>query len=71
MRTKYETLILKRPEPHLLVITMNRPERSNALNTQMGLDLRDVFTELYVDQDGIRCIVMTGAGSKAFCAGST
>ncbi len=69
MRTDYETLLLERREQHVLVVTLNRPERSNALNTQMGLDLRDVFSTFYVDQDDVRCVILTGSGSKAFCAG--
>lgn len=69
MRTDYETLLLERIEEHLLLVTLNRPERSNAFNTQMGLDLRDLFTAFYIDQHDVRCVVLTGAGSKAFCAG--
>ena len=69
MRTDYETLLLERREQHVLVVILNRPARSNALNTQMGLDLRDVFSTFYVDQDDVRCVILTGSGSKAFCAG--
>ncbi len=69
MRSDYETLLLERHEQHVLVVTLNRPERSNAFNTQMGLDLRDVFSTFYVDQDDVRCVILTGSGSKAFCAG--
>jgi len=69
MRTDYETLKLERVEDHILVVTLNRPERANAMNTQMGLDLRDLWRDLYVDQEDIRCVVMTGSGEKAFCAG--
>jgi enoyl-CoA hydratase/carnithine racemase len=35
----------------------------------MGRDLLSVFSPLYVDSKGLRCVVLTGAGSKAFCAG--
>jgi len=69
MRTDYETLLLERRGPHVLLLTLNRPDRANAFNTQMGLDLRDLFTGFYVDLEDVRCIVMTGSGSKAFCAG--
>src|SRR5262249_51939054 len=69
MRTDFETLMIERPEPHVLVVTLNRPDQRNALNTQMGLDLLELFGSLYVDQEDIRCIVLTGSGSKAFCAG--
>ena len=73
MRTDYETLLIERHEQHVLVVTLNRPERSNALNTQMGLDLRDAFATFYVDRYDVRCVILTGSGSKssggAFCAG--
>jgi len=69
MRTEYDTLKLDRDGEHVLIVSLNRPEFANALNTQMGLDLRDLWRDLYVDQDGVRCVVLTGTGSKAFCAG--
>lgn len=69
MQTDYETLLVNRPEQHILVVTLNRPERANALNTQMGRDLRNLFGELYVDSHETRCVILTGAGDKAFCAG--
>lgn len=69
MNSDYETLTLERPEPHLLVVTLDRPQAANALNTQMGYDLRDLFLALYVDQQDLRCIVLTGAGERVFCAG--
>jgi len=69
MRTDFETLQVQSPEFHILVVTLNRPAASNALNTQMGLDMLELFGGFYVDQQDIRCIILTGAGSKAFCAG--
>jgi enoyl-CoA hydratase/carnithine racemase len=70
MRIDYETLRVERREQHVLVVTLHRPERSNAINTQLGLDLRDVFSTFYVDQDDVRCVILTGTGDKAFCAGA-
>ena len=69
MRTEYETLTLERPDQHVLVVMLDRPEAANAMNTRMGLDLTELFEPLQVDQEGLRCIVMTGCGEKAFCAG--
>ncbi len=69
MQADYKTLILKRVSEHVLLVTMNRPEVANAHDTQMGLDLRDLWSGLYVDQEGLRCVVVTGAGDKAFSAG--
>jgi enoyl-CoA hydratase len=69
-KAHYETLLQDRPEEHLLVVTLNRVERSNAMNTQMSRDLLDLFSGFYADAQGIHCIILTGAGKKAFCAGA-
>ena len=65
----YETLRTEFVEPHILVVTLNRPEVRNALNTQMGRDLLDLWTRLVADPGEARCVVLTGAGDKAFCSG--
>jgi enoyl-CoA hydratase/carnithine racemase len=41
----------------------------NALNTQMGHDLYDVWTRLTEDAEDTRCVVLTGAGDRIFCSG--
>ena len=70
MRSDYETLKLDFSEDDgVLVVTINRPQASNAMNTQMGADMRDLWSGFYVDQRGVNCIVLTGSGGKAFCAG--
>jgi enoyl-CoA hydratase len=65
----YETLQLGEPAPGLLAVTLDRPEVRNALNTQMGRELRDLFVPLKFTPGDLRCIVIAGAGDKAFCAG--
>lgn len=65
----YQTLRLSQPSPHVLLIELNRPEVRNALNTQMGIDLRDIFGPLVFTPGDLRCIVITGNGDKAFCSG--
>ena len=57
------------PQPHTLQVTLNRPEVANAMNTQMGLDLLALFDGIGGAPNEQRCIVLTGAGSRAFCAG--
>ena len=69
MRTEFETLLLTNPAPHVTMITMNRPAAMNALNTQMMEDLRDCFAQFYVELDAARCLILTGAGERAFCSG--
>jgi enoyl-CoA hydratase/carnithine racemase len=66
---KYETLALEQPSEHLLVVRLNRPEVRNAISTQVGIDMLDVFSRLVADTQGYRCVILTGAGDKAFCAG--
>ncbi len=68
-RPAFATLALAEPAPGLLVVTLNRPEVRNAIDTQMGRDLRDLFVPLQFTPGSLRCIVITGAGDKAFCAG--
>lgn len=65
----YETLLTEAPGDHLLRVTLNRPEVGNARNTQMGLDLLDLWTRLADDPGEVRCVVLTGAGDRIFCAG--
>ncbi len=65
----FETLLLTRYEPHVMLVTLNRPEVSNAFNTQMARDLFRLFEDLALDPGETRCVVLTGAGKKAFCAG--
>lgn len=52
-----------------MLITLNRPDAANALNTQMGLDLMALFETFLVDLQDLRCLILTGRGEKAFCAG--
>lgn len=69
MRTDFETLKIERDEEHILVCTLNRPEVFNAMNTRMGLDLMELFEGFQIASEGLRVIVLTGTGEKAFCAG--
>ncbi len=51
-----------------LTITLNRPESYNSFNEQMKKELNDALKE--ADKDAaVRCIVLRGAGEKAFCSG--
>jgi enoyl-CoA hydratase len=69
MREQYETLALSEPAGQVLQVTLNRPTVANAMNTQMGLDLLEVFTDLFARPGAYRAVVVTGAGERAFCAG--
>jgi enoyl-CoA hydratase len=50
------------------LLTLNRPRRLNALTFQMLEQLRSLLEE--VAQSGVRAVVVTGAGDRAFCAGA-
>ena len=65
----YETLALEQPADHVLIVRFNRPEVRNAISTQVGRDMLDVFSALVADPADTRCVILTGAGDKAFCAG--
>lgn len=61
-------LIVEEYEPGIVVVTMNRPDRLNALGLSMVEDMRNTFQQLGNDPQ-VRAVVLTGAG-KGFCAGA-
>ena len=63
----YETLLLEKHEG-TGIVTLNRPERLNALSTVLNLELDQALSQFEQD-DGIKAIIITGAGDKAFSAG--
>lgn len=65
----FETLKTEQVDNHVLLITLNRPEASNAFNTQMAWDLTHLFETLAMSPGQVRALVLTGSGQKAFCAG--
>lgn len=52
----------------VLIVTLNRPHVLNALNTELIEKMLKLFREQSYN-DMLRCVVLTGAGGKAFCAG--
>jgi enoyl-CoA hydratase len=64
----YETLLVER-RGRVAVITINRPEKLNALNIQTRSEGAAALEELREDE-GVRVVVITGAGEKAFVAGA-
>jgi enoyl-CoA hydratase/carnithine racemase len=60
-------LILSENRDGVLLVTLNRPEKKNAINTQMWIDLRDTFTAAAKDDDVV-CVLLSGAGDN-FCSG--
>ena len=66
----FETLLIDAPADHVALVTLNRPQASNAFNTRMALELAETFSGFARDGAPQRCLVLTGAGEKAFCAGA-
>lgn len=63
----YQTLVYEKKE-QVGIITLNRPERLNAINYQLAVELTRLLDEIVEDQE-VRAVILTGAG-RAFCAGA-
>ena len=59
---------ITRPHPHVAVVTLNRPERMNAMAFDVMIPFRDALREIGSDND-VRVVVITGAG-RGFCSGA-
>ena len=66
--SNYQYILVERDE-RVGIATLNRPRELNALNNQLVGELANALEEFDHD-DEIRCIVLTGAGEKAFAAGA-
>jgi len=66
--SNYQYILVERDE-RVGIVTLNRPKELNALNTDLVGELADALEEFDRD-DEIRCIVLTGAGERAFAAGA-
>ena len=69
MNHQYATARVEDRGEGVLLLTLNRPEVANAMNTRMGRDLLAFFDEINAAPARYRCIELTGAGDRAFCAG--
>jgi enoyl-CoA hydratase len=61
-------LQIDHPRPHVTLVTLNRPERMNAMAFDVMVPLRDALREISLDND-CRVVVLTGAG-HGFCSGA-
>jgi enoyl-CoA hydratase len=69
MREAFQTIAVEPVDEKIERVVLDRPQSANALNTQMGRDLTAYFEAVAQDPDRVRCVVLTGRGEKAFCAG--
>jgi enoyl-CoA hydratase len=63
----YEYILVEK-DSGVAILTMNRPDKLNAMNRQLSAELHDAVMHMVAD-DEITCIVITGAGDRAFSAG--
>ncbi len=69
MITTYETITVERKGDFALV-TLNRPDKLNALNSTVLSELKAVFEGWVDDSQGLKGVVITGSGEKSFIAGA-
>lgn len=69
MPALYHTIAYEQPSAHIGLLTLDRPHAANAIDTEMARELLQVFTQLAEVPSDLRCLLLTGAGEKAFCAG--
>ena len=60
----YEYILVEK-EHGVAILTMNRPDKLNAMNRQLSTELHDAVLQMVADED-VGCIVITGAGERAF-----
>src|SRR5215467_12487258 len=65
----YSHIVFDTGEDGIAQVTINRPDKLNALNTATVLELEDAFRRVRTES-GIRALIITGAGEKAFVAGA-
>ena len=63
----YETILFE-IEAGVATLTLNRPDKLNSFNTAMHEELRDALEKVAAPENGVRCLLITGAG-KGFSAG--
>ena len=63
-----DTLLVEKSD-YICTVTINRPEKHNALNPDVLRSIRDTFRSFEIGGD-VRVVVLRGAGEKAFCAGA-
>lgn len=64
----YHFFNLTAPTQYVVHVEINRPQKLNAFYGPMWVELKDIFAKLSVDPE-VRCILLSGAGDRAFTAG--
>ncbi|MGD9935777.1 MAG: enoyl-CoA hydratase/isomerase family protein [Dehalococcoidia bacterium] len=69
MTAETQPLVIEERHGAVAVITLNRPERLHALSQALSIAIDDAFERAEADPE-VACIVLTGSGERAFCAGA-
>ncbi|MDO8838627.1 MAG: enoyl-CoA hydratase-related protein [Parvibaculum sp.] len=64
---EFSEILFETPEPHIARVTLNRPAQMNAYTTRLCEELVEAI-EIYLRDDELRCLILTGAG-RGFCSG--
>lgn len=69
MGQSYHTLLFEVDDQGIATVTINRPEKLNAINNEVLNELAEVFKKVNID-DNVKGVLITGAGNKSFVAGA-
>jgi enoyl-CoA hydratase len=69
MSQPYNTIIFETDDNGIATVTISRQDKLNVLNDKVLNDLAHVFKDIQVDE-GVKAVIVTGAGEKAFVAGA-
>ncbi|MSP02444.1 MAG: enoyl-CoA hydratase/isomerase family protein [Acetobacteraceae bacterium] len=64
-----DSILLRETRGHIRILTINRPERMNAMSPELTDELVDAFVDAGADPE-VRAIILTAVGDRAFCAGA-
>ena len=64
-----DDILLRETRGHIRILTINRPDRMNAMNTELTDELIAAFVDAGADPE-VRVVVLTAVGDRAFCAGA-
>ncbi len=70
LETEYDHIETTLNDDNVLLVRMSRPEQANSFNTRMAEEVRSVWIDIESGKTDVRCVVLTGSGNRAFCAGA-
>ncbi len=67
-KLSFETILVESDQRGIVTLTLNRPEKHNAMSSRMMVEIREAVRQLDTDS-GVRAVILAGSG-KSFCAGA-